>query len=280
MATALPARSVRSVPITRLAGETRETRDDQVVVEEPLDIRIAGDTLAITMRTPGHDRELVLGFLWAEGIIRDRGDVSSITHCGRTGEEERENTIEITLAPGVKTPLDGVDAPLFARRGTITTSACGVCGRRSIDDLLVSFKPLPDGLTVRRAVIEAAVRGLRGRQPVFALTGGCHAAALLTAAGAHVATFEDVGRHNAVDKVVGSRIAVDALPLGDHILVVSGRSSFEIVQKAMAGGIPLVVSVSAPSSLAIDLALRANVTLVGFARDEGMTIYAGAARLA
>ena len=281
MAEGATKRAVRGYEVTRLLREARETRDDEVVVEEPLDIRIAGDTLAITMRTPGHDADLVLGFLWAEGIIRAPSDVSSITHCGRTGDQERENTIEVTLAPGVKSPLDAVDAPLFARRGTIVTSACGVCGRRSIDDLLVSFQPLADGPPVRRDVIEQAARGLRERQPVFALTGGCHAAALLTASGEHVATFEDVGRHNAVDKVVGSRIrsSAGALPLHDHVLLVSGRSSFEIVQKAVAAGIPVVASVSAPSSLAVDLARRANVTLVGFARDEGMTVYSGIARI-
>lgn len=273
---------VRAVQVTRVdpgAADAREVRDDQVVVEEPLAIRIAGEALSVTMRTPGADAELVLGFLWAEGIIRSRDDVSSIAHCGRPGDAERRNTVEVTLAPGVRTPLDDVDAPLFARRGSITTSACGVCGRRSIDDLLASFRPVADGPSVSRAVISAAVRGLHERQPIFARTGGCHAASLRTASGEHVVTFEDVGRHNAVDKVVGACLRAGALPLAGHVLVVSGRSSFEIVQKAIAGGIPIVVSVSAASSLAVDLARRGNVTLIGFARGDALTVYAGAERL-
>jgi FdhD protein len=268
------------VAVTRVdAAELREEREDEVVVEEPLEMRIFGETLAITMRTPGHDEELALGFLWAEGIVRARGDVASISHCGRTGDERRANTIDVKLVSGVRTPLDDVDAPLFARRGTIMTSACGVCGRRTIDDLLTRFSPVADGPVVPRAVIAAAVLGLRERQPTFARTGGCHAASLLTAAGAHVVTFEDVGRHNAVDKVVGSRLRAGALPLAGHLLVVSGRSSFEIVQKAIAAGIPIVASVSAPSSLAIDLARRGNVTLIGFARGDAMSVYTSPERL-
>jgi FdhD protein len=266
------------VEVERIEAGGRVRDDDAVVVEEPLEIRIAGDTLAVTMRTPGHDGELVTGFLWAEGIIASPDDVSAIAHCGRTGAEDRENTIEVTLAPGVKTPLDDVDSP-FARRGTITTSACGVCGRRAIDDLLARCAPLPDGGTITHGVITAATLGLRERQPLFTRTGGCHAASLVTFAGEHVVTFEDVGRHNAVDKLVGSRVIARALPLSSHVLVVSGRAGFDIVQKAVAAGIPVVASVSAPSSLAVDLARRANVTLLGFVRGEAMTVYANGARV-
>ena len=276
--------ATKQIEVTRLERDSRESREDQVVVEEPLEIRISGETLAITMRTPGHDFDLVLGFLWAEGIIRAREDVSSIAHCGRTGTQEKENTVDVKLVPGLRTPLDDIDPPLFARRGTITTSACGVCGRRSIDDLLARFERLADGARLSRAAVTAAVAGLRDRQPIFARTGGCHAASLLTMSSEHVATFEDVGRHNAVDKVVGSRLRAEvgerpALPLSDHLLVVSGRSSFEIVQKAIAAGIPVVASVSAPSSLAVSLASQANVTLVGFARGDAMTVYTGASRI-
>ena len=276
--------ATRQIEVARLERESRESREDQVVVEEPLEIRIVGETLAITMRTPGHDFDLVLGFLWAEGIIRSREDVSSIAHCGRTGTPEKENTVDVKLVPGLRTPLDDIDAPLFARRGTITTSACGVCGRRSIDDLLTRFERVPDGARLSRAAVTAAVAGLRERQPIFARTGGCHAASLLTSSGEHVVTFEDVGRHNAVDKVVGSRLRAEVgdrprLPLAHHLLVVSGRSSFEIVQKAIAAGIPVVASVSAPSSLAVSLASQGNVTLVGFARGDAMTVYTGASRI-
>jgi FdhD protein len=277
----IPFRQVKVERLTRGDGaktrETRETRDDEVVVEEPLEIRVAGDTLAITMRTPGHDRELVLGFLFAEGIIRDAGDVSAMAPCGRTGDEGRENTIEVTLAPGVVVPGD--DGP-FARRGTLTTSACGVCGRRSIDDLMARFTPLDDGAEVlSRPTLSAIAAGLCERQPVFARTGGCHAASLATFAGEHVATFEDVGRHNAVDKVVGSRIRAGELPLAARVLFVSGRSSFEIVQKAIAARVSVVASVSAPSSLAVDLARRANLTLAGFVRGDSLTVYAAPHRL-
>jgi FdhD protein len=276
---------VRQVDVERLARggvtTTRERRADEVVVEEPLEIRVAGDTLAITMRTPGHDRELVLGFLFAEGIIGSAGDVSAMAPCGRTGDEGRENTLEVTLAPGVTPPSDGEDGP-FARRGTITTSACGVCGRRSIEDLMTRFTPLAPaagGDTLSHDTLARIAACLRDRQPVFARTGGCHAASLATFAGEHVVTFEDVGRHNAVDKVVGSRVLANELPLAGRVLFVSGRSSFEIVQKAIAARIPVVASVSAPSSLAVDLARRANVTLAGFVRGDALTLYAGAHRI-
>ena len=273
----------RQMSVERLdrAGATaREIRDDEVVVEEPLEIRISGDTLSITMRTPGHDRELVLGFLFAEGIIRGAGDVSAMAPCGRTGDEGRDNTIDVTLAPGVMMPGDGAEGP-FARRGTITTSACGVCGRRSIEDLMGRFTPISEGVggTLSHETLARVAAGLRERQPVFARTGGCHAASLVTFSGEHVVTFEDVGRHNAVDKVIGSRVLTQEVPLDSRVLFVSGRSSFEIVQKAISARIAVVASVSAPSSLAVDLARRANVTLAGFVRGDSLTLYAGSSRL-
>ncbi|MBX3206567.1 MAG: formate dehydrogenase accessory sulfurtransferase FdhD [Labilithrix sp.] len=275
-------RAVRSFDVERHGADATgagEARADEVAVEEPLEVRISGETLAITMRTPGHDRELVLGFLLAEGVIASADDVSSLVHCGRTTDEGRDNTIDVTLAPGVKPPVDQ-ETGMLARRGTLVTSACGVCGRRSIDDLLARVAPLRDEGRVARRVLTDAVEGLRERQPVFSRTGGCHAASLVSFAGEHVATFEDVGRHNAVDKVVGSRLLAGAVPLEGHVLVASGRSSFEIVQKALSAGLPVVASVSAPSSLAIDLARRANVTLAGFVRGGAMTIYAGRDRIA
>lgn len=249
-------------------------RADHVVVEEPLEIRIAGDTVAITMRTPGNDRELVLGFLWAEGIIAHTNDVSAIAHCGRPSDEGFGNTIEVTLAPGVK--FDPDKGP--TRRGTISTSACGVCGRRTIEDMLARFSPMPAHAPLGQSIVLGAVQQLRDHQPIFAKTGGCHAASLVRFSGEHVATFEDVGRHNAVDKLVGSRLLSGELSLKDHMLLVSGRTSFEIVQKAMAAGIPVVAGVSAPSSLAIDLARRANITLCGFVRGGSMTVYCGEVR--
>ena len=262
----LPTRAVR---VTRLGrGDPRE-EDDRVAIEEPLEIRIAGDTIAITMRTPGHDRELVLGFLWAEGIIESTDDVLGLAHCGRTGDEGRENTLDVTPAPHVKIP----DHAPAERRGTIVTSACGVCGRKTIDDLLARFRRVDAAAFEPGPVVDAMAR-LRERQPVFAATGGTHAASLVARDGHVLATHEDVGRHNAVDKVIGARIRARAMPLTGCALLVSGRASFEIVQKAMAAAIPIVASVSAPSSLAIELARAAGITLFGFVRDGSAVRYA------
>ena len=254
-----------------VADRNGERRDDDVIVEEPLQIRITGETLAVTMRTPGHDRELVLGFLLAEGVIAGAGDVSSIAPCTK-----EENTMDVVLSPGVRPPIDP-ETGMLAKRGTLTSSACGVCGRVAIDDLIARAEPLPEGPRVRRDVVLDAMRALRDRQPLFQATGACHAASLITFAGDHVATFEDVGRHNAVDKVVGHAVRTGRLPLAEHVLLVSGRSSFEIVQKAVMARIPVVASVSASTSLAVDLARRANLTLAGFVREGSVTVYAGTA---
>ena len=272
--------ATRSFDVARVESEARTRREDAVVVEEPLEIRLAGDPIATTMRTPGHDRELVLGFLFAEGVIASRDDVTKLARCGRPGDPALENTVDVILAPGVKLPAH-LDEGGPARRGTIITSACGVCGRRSIDDLLARFVPLeaPEEPELDAAAIASAVRGLRARQPVFERTGGCHAASLVTFAGEPIATYEDVGRHNAVDKAIGARVRDGAIPVERTMLIVSGRASFEIVQKALAARIAVIASVSAPSSLAIDLARRGNVTLAGFVRGEAMTLYAGAERV-
>jgi FdhD protein len=207
------------------------TRDrDRVVVEEPLEIRVAGETLAVTMRTPGHDRELALGFLWSEGVIGSLDDVGGVAHCTRGDDPAaRGNAIEVTAAPGARLRLPEGEA---GRRGTIVTSACGVCGRRSIEDLLARCGPVAPAGRIAPDVLQRAADSLRQTQAIFAGTGGCHGAALLRFDGEHVATFEDVGRHNAVDKLVGARLLARALPAAAHLLVVSGRTSFEIVQKA------------------------------------------------
>jgi FdhD protein len=265
----------RRTPIERLtasAGPSHET--DEVVTEEPLEIRVAGDTVATTMRTPGHDRELALGFLFAEGIIASVDEVGSVAHCGRTGDAGRFNTIEVLPAPGTTIDVEKMSA---ARRGTLTTAACGVCGRRSIDDLLARCVPRPGAATswVGRRDIVGARDLLTGTQPTFARTGGCHGAALVRRDGSHMATFEDVGRHNAVDKLIGSERVLRRQELGECVLMVSGRVSFEIVQKAIVAGVGVLAGVSAASSLAIDLATRANVTLVGFVRGDSLAVYAG-----
>ena len=270
--------ALQTIGVTRGGALLAPSTEDDVVVEEPLDIRVSGDTLAITMRTPGHDRELVLGFLWAEGVIASLSDVSALAHCGRPGDEGYGNTIEVTPAPGARLRLAGADEAL-ARRGTLVTSACGVCGRRSIDDLLQRCAKVEDEVTMSPAAITRAVEALRPRQPVFAKSGGCHAASLVSVDGEHVATFEDVGRHNAVDKLVGASMLAGRLPASGHALVVSGRTSFEIVQKAVVAGIPIIIGVSASSSLAVSVAERAGCTLVGFARGADFVVYAGAHRI-
>jgi len=260
----------------RVPGGARPVKRDDVAVEEPLEIRVAGDTFAVTMRTPGHDRQLAIGLLFAEGVIASIDDVGAVAHCGRSGDEGRENTIDVIPAPGARLSFPDDAAP---RRGTLTTSACGVCGRRTIDDLLARTGPVAEGPSVTAAAILDAMDALRAGQPLFDRTGGCHGAALATFAGEHVASFEDVGRHNAVDKVVGEMWLRRAVPLAGHVLVVSGRASFEIVQKAALAGVPVVASVSAPSSLAVELAQRTRVTLAGFARGDAMNVYACADRI-
>jgi FdhD protein len=264
-----PNAGVTTRPARRQGSD--RSGDDRVAVEEPLEIRVAGDPVCITMRTPGDDRELALGFLFAEGVIRSIDDVGSVAHCGRPGDEGFGNVIEILPGPGVALAPERVSG---ARRGTLTTSSCGVCGRASIDDLTARCAPLDDDVRVEAAALAGLVRSMRSGQRVFDETGGVHAAALFDpAAPSNTILREDVGRHNAVDKIVGALVFARALPARGRVLAVSGRASFEIVQKAAAAGIPIVASVSAASSLAIDLASRMHVTLVSFVRDQAMTLY-------
>ena len=244
-----------------------------LAIEEPLEIRLAGETLALTMRTPGNDRELALGFLYAEGIVRSLDEVGRVAHCGRTGDAGRENTIDVIPGPGVA--IDP-EARRGVVRGTLTTSACGVCGRRSIDDLVARCAKVA-GVEVSAASASRMVEVLRQTQPLFSRTGGSHGAALFRVdrdGEVHVVTFEDVGRHNAVDKVIGSRLFARALPLSGHALLVSGRTSFEIVQKAAVAGAGAVIGVGAASSLAVDLAAQVGLSLYGFARHGAIERYA------
>jgi FdhD protein len=252
------------------------TADDEIAVEEPLEIRVATETVAVTMRTPGDDRHLALGFLFAEGVIGGVDDVGSAVHCGRPGEEGYGNVIDVTPAPGAHVVLKRLDS---ARRGTLTTSACGICGRKTIDDLLAARGPLAPGPVLAARLISQCVAGLAGVQPGFSRTGGLHAAAVFDLSGALLASAEDVGRHNAVDKAIGALLAARAIPAArtptaPALLVVSGRASFEITQKAAAAGLALLASVSAPSSLAVDLAERLGLTLVSFARGSTFNVMA------
>ncbi|GAC1560599.1 MAG: formate dehydrogenase accessory sulfurtransferase FdhD [Myxococcales bacterium] len=259
--------------------------DDDLVVEEPLEIRVAGDTLAVTMRTPGDDRFLAVGFLYAEGVIESVRDVGSIAHCGRPGEEGYGNTIDLVPAAGADLDIEKVAA---TRRGTLTTAACGVCGRRSVDDVIARCTVLAPGPIVSAALVTRSVARLRERQPLFTATGGIHAAAVLDARGEVLATFEDIGRHNAIDKAIGKLVLEGRVPLppgpraegSPAVLVVSGRASFEVAQKAAQARIPIVAGVSAASSLAVDLARATGVTLCGFVRGDSMTVYAHPERIA
>lgn len=247
----------------------------QIAIEEPLEIRVAGETVAITMRTPGNDHELVLGFLLAEGLVERARDLGRVFHCGRPGEEGYGNVMDATAAPGVSLDVERLG---LSRRGTLTTSACGVCGRRSIDDLLATRTPIDVRIRFAADFVARLTSMLGDGQRVFRDTGGTHAAALVRADGNLLYVREDVGRHNAVDKAIG-RMLLDGIDPSDLALVVSGRASFEIVQKAARARVPIVVAVSAPTSLAVDAARRAGVTLVGFARGAAFNVYAGAERL-
>ncbi len=271
----MASQSAVSREIERIDGD-RKSVEDRVAVEEPLEIRVAGETVAITMRTPGEDRWLTAGFLIAEGIVQDLGDISRIYHCGRPGTEGYGNAIDAVPAAGLVLPIEKTDA---SRRGTLTTSACGVCGRQSIDDLIARCEVVEDSVSIDVGVIGSVVEALRTKQGVFDETGGVHAAALANEAGEIVVCCEDIGRHNAVDKVFGALALGEADSGEPAILAVSGRASFEIVQKAAASRVPIVASVSAASSLAVDLAHRLGITLVGFVRGKRMNIYTHSERI-
>jgi FdhD protein len=255
---------------------------DSLAVEEPLEIRVDGETVATTMRTPGADADLALGFLFAEGILQGAADVSTVTHCGRPGEEGYGNVVDVRSAGGMRLDPERI---LEGRRFVPTTSACGVCGRRAIEGLLARIVPLERGGTLPASLVHGAIDSLPRVQPAFATTGGIHAAVAVGADGTVLAAAEDVGRHNAVDKVVGAlvragRVGAGAPPGGGpSVVAVSGRTGFEIVQKAAAARVPVVASVSAPSSLAVDLAERSGLTLCGFVRGGSMNVYAHAWRL-
>ena len=260
--------------VVRYDGSIGKSVDDVLVVEEPLEIRVAGEAVAVTMRTPGDDRALALGFLYGEGIIREIGDVGRAEHCGRPGTPEYGNVIDVLPRPGQILDPERIRA---GRRGTLTSSACGVCGREQIEDMMQRCQPIDDNRAVRAAMVFDAQKQMRHAQYVFAQTGGVHAAAAFSETGEMYCCFEDIGRHNAVDKVVGRLLETHNIAEGEgvQILAVSSRASFEIVQKAVVARIPVVVAVSAASSLAADLAQAMGMTLIGFARDKRMVIYTG-----
>jgi len=251
-------------------------RPDTLAAEEPLEIRIDGEPFTVTMRTPGDDMDLVLGFLVSEGIIRSPGDVRTAAYCAGAVEDGANtyNVIDVVLGPEVsgRRPV----------RQVLTTSACGLCGRSSIDEVRTTapYDLTQDDVQWEPKQIVAYPDALRAAQKVFDSTGGLHAAGLFRPGPEEpVVVREDVGRHNAVDKVVGWALRDDRLPLSGTLLMVSGRASFELVQKAVVAGIPALAAVSAPSSLAVDLAAESGLTLLGFVRGESMNVYAGGQRL-
>jgi FdhD protein len=235
---------------------------DALVIEEPLEIRVNGAPLTLTMRTPGNDAEQVLGFLLAEGLIRCRADVLRLDALG---PQRNGNIVDVELA----TPFE----PSRLTRHVYTSAACGVCGAASLDAICASFPPVRAPLRVTAGTLLALPGRMHAAQADFATSGGVHAAALFDADGALLALREDVGRHNALDKLAGWALGEGRLPLARHVVLLSGRASFEMVHKALAAGVPVLAAVSAPSSLAVELARRGGITLVGFLREQGMNVY-------
>jgi FdhD protein len=251
-------------------GSTLEVRSDRVVGEAPLEIRAAGPgqdpvAVAVTMRTPGHEAELAVGFLRTEGLI-EGPEVVDTEHGDPLTLNQPDDTIVVRLS----VPFD---ASAVSERHFVATASCGICGKASIDEVAMRCAPLPEGPVVRRSVVLALPDLLRAAQRAFDETGGLHAAALFSSRGELIAIREDVGRHNALDKLVGSQLLDGELPLHGRILMVSGRVSFEIVQKAAVAGVPIIAAVSAPSDLAVETADRLGVTLVGFLRGDGFNVY-------
>ncbi|MCL6290559.1 formate dehydrogenase accessory sulfurtransferase FdhD [Streptomyces sp. ID03-2B] len=252
-------------------------RPDTLAAEEPMEIRVGGRPLAVTMRTPGDDFDLAAGFLVGEGVVHRAGDVAGIRYCaGATADGGNTyNVVDVALAPGVPAPDPSLE------RNFYTTSSCGLCGKAGLDAVRTSavWSVAEDPLRIGTDVLTALPDRLRAAQRVFDSTGGLHAAGLFTADGELLCLREDVGRHNAVDKVVGHALRSGLLPLRGSVLMVSGRASFELVQKAVMAGVPMLAAVSAPSSLAVDLAAESGLTLVGFLRGASMNVYAGDGRV-
>ena len=260
-------RSILTVPVRKIEGDSSASFQDLLAVEDPLEIRLGEKTISITMRTPGHDPELAAGFLFTEGILDGTHQIREIRHS--------KNSITVQLNPEVEVDFERL------QRNFYTTSSCGVCGKASIEALRMQGCPiLPrSSSAMQAAVIHRLPRAQRDEQAVFQRTGGLHAAALFDFQGNLILLREDVGRHNAVDKLVGAEMLAGHTPLADKLLLVSGRASFELTQKALMAGIPILAAVGAPSSLAVETAQRFNMTLLGFVRDGRFNIYSGPERI-
>ncbi len=264
------------VRVVEVDGAHTRRRRDRLATEEPLEIRASGPEqptvrVAVTMRTPGHDFELAAGFLFSEGLIAGRRAFSQIRYCSDVGTEQHLNVVTVDMR-------EHFDATRM-QRNFFASSSCGVCGKASIDQLAVSCEHVAEGPVVKREVITSLPDRLRAEQRVFASTGGLHATGLFRTDGELVVAREDVGRHNAMDKLIGNRLLAGESPLSSSIALVSGRASFELVQKAAVAGIPIMCAVSAPSTLAVDTAKRLGVTLIGFLRGERFNIYTNAQRI-
>ncbi|MFM9036008.1 MAG: formate dehydrogenase accessory sulfurtransferase FdhD [Mycobacterium sp.] len=258
--------------VSHLSGDTATERADTLVVEEPLEIRLNGSAVTVTMRTPGSDFELAQGFLLTEGLITGRDDIATVRYCAGAGDEDGLNTynvLDVALTPGVELP------DLDVTRNFYSTSSCGTCGKASLEAVRLSSRHSPgdDPTTVSAAILTALPDRLRSAQKVFATTGGLHGAALFGPDGTLQVVREDIGRHNAVDKVIGWALESGRIPLAGTVLLVSGRASFELTQKAVMAGVPVIAAVSAPSSLAVDLAAESGLTLVAFLRGDSMNVY-------
>src|SRR5215470_1766730 len=265
------AEAFHGVGVTRIRAGVRIDDEDRAATEEPLEVRLHNKPFAVIMRTPGADRELAAGFLLAEGVLKSADDLGTLEYCTDPGAEHPENIINASLMNG---SADALDRLLADRRNVTTNSSCGMCGRLTIDSLRADAPALVVPWTISADTLVEIPDRLRRAQSVFEETGGLHAAGLFTREGRLETVAEDVGRHNAVDKVIGRMLMQERLPLTGSLLFVSGRTSFEIVQKAFLAGIPVVAAVSAPSSLAIDLADECGITLIGFLRGSNFNIYA------
>jgi FdhD protein len=273
---------VTRVPVVKVVGAVGANAIDTLAVEEPLEIRLAWRSggedhdapVSITMRTPGHDLELAIGFLVGEGIVRRSGDAVLVRHVGPSARPDgTTNAVRVELSRDPSSEIGRLARHFYA------TSSCGVCGKASIDALRIAAPPLAAGPTLMPEILHALPETLRASQPAFEQTGGLHATALFDAGGELLLVREDVGRHNAIDKVVGALAERNALPASDGVLLVSGRASFELVQKALMAGVAVLAAVGAPSSLAVELARDTGLTLVGFLRSGRFNVYAGRGRV-
>jgi FdhD protein len=256
------------IPVRK--GKATSAKPDLLAVEEPLEIRLRNEAISVTMRTPGNDFELAAGFLFTEGILHSAGEIGSMRHCD---EAEERNIVDVHPADGVQIDTTKLQRNFYA------TSSCGICGKASIDQIRTLAPPFESDLKVSPSLLETLPGAMRRKQEAFDKTGGLHAAGIFDGTGKLLALREDVGRHNAVDKAIGHLFLQEKVPLDQHILMVSGRASFEILQKARMASLPIVCAVSAPSSLAVDFAVENGMTLVGFLRGSEMNIYAGKERI-